>query len=124
MRVRQNYCFLVNLKETLSSLQNIGVLLDLDGVVYQGGSLISGAVETIHILQHNNIPFRFITNTTRLTKKKLVSKLYSMGLSIEIDEVFAAPCVAVEYCKDKEYTAIDLVVPDREMEDIFSEFNF
>ena len=69
MRVRQNYCFLVNLKETLSSLQNIGVLLDLDGVVYQGDSLISGAAETIHILKHNNVPFRFITNTTRLTKK-------------------------------------------------------
>ena len=69
MKVRQNCCFLVSLKEALSSLQNIGVLLDLDGVVYQGGSLIPGAVETIHILQHNNIPFRFITNTTRLTKK-------------------------------------------------------
>ena len=69
VRVRQNDCFLVNLKEALSSLQNIGVLLDLDGAVYQGDSLVPGAVETIHILQHNNIPFRFITNTTRLTKK-------------------------------------------------------
>ena len=69
MRVRQNCCFLVSLKEALSSLQNIGVLLDLDGMVYQEGSLIPDAVATIHILQHNNILFRFITNTVRLTKK-------------------------------------------------------
>ena len=68
MRVLQNCCFLVNLKVALSSLQNIGVLLDLDGVVYQGGSLIPGAKEVIYILQQKNIPFRFITNTTRLTK--------------------------------------------------------
>ena len=123
MRVRQNCCFLVYLKETLSSLQNIGVLLDLDGVVYQGGSLIPGAAKTIHILQHNNIPFRFITNTTRLTKKKLVHKLHSMGLSIEINEVFAAPHAAVEYCRGRGYTAIDLVVPDKKMEEDFSDFS-
>ena len=118
-----NYCFLVNLKEVLSSLQNIGVLLDLDGVVYQGDSLIPGAVETIHILQHNNIPFRFITNTTRMTKKNLVCKLHSMGLSIEINEVFAAPHAAAEYCKSREYAAIDLVVPEKEMEEDFSDFD-
>jgi len=123
VRVRQNCCFLVNLKEALSSLQNIGVLLDLDGVVYQGGSLIPGAVETVHMLQHNNIPLRFITNTTRLTKKNLVSKLHSMGLSIEISEVFAAPHAAVAYCKGREYTAIDLVVPDKEMKEDFSDFS-
>jgi len=58
-----------------------------------------------------------------MTKKNLVSKLYSMGLSIETNEVFAAPHAAVEYCKGKEYTAIDLVVPDREMEKDFSCFN-
>ena len=45
VRVLQNCCFLVNLKATLSSLQNIGVLLDLDGVVYKGDSLIAGAAK-------------------------------------------------------------------------------
>jgi len=123
VKVQQNYYFLVNLKEALSSLQNIGVLLDLDGVVYQGGSLIHGAVETVHILKHNNIPYRFITNTARMTKKNLVRKLRSMGLSIEINEVFAAPHAAVEYCKSREYTTIDLVVPDKEMEEDFSDFD-
>ena len=107
----------------MSNLQSFGVLLDLDGVVYQGSSLIPGAAETIRVLKHNSIPFRFITNTTRMTKKNLVSKLYSMGLSIESNEVFAAPHAAVEYCKVKKYTAIDLVVPDREMEEDFSCFN-
>ena len=92
-------------------------------MVDQGRSVGAGAVKTIHILQYNNIPFRFITNTTRLTKKNLVSKLHSMGLFIGINEVFAAPHAAVEYCRGREYTAIDLVVPDKKMEEDFSDFS-
>jgi hypothetical protein len=45
-----------------------------------------------------------------------------MDISIENNEVFAAPHAAVEYCKSREYTAIDLVVPDKEMEEYFSNF--
>jgi hypothetical protein len=46
-----------------------------------------------------------------------------MGLSIEINEGFSAPHAAVEYYNGKEYTTIDLVVPDKEMEDNFFDFN-
>jgi len=107
----------------LTSFQNLGVLLDLDGVIYQGNSLIPGAAEAIHSLQHNCVPFRFITNTTRMTKKNLVTKLHTMGLSIDANEVFAAPHAAIEYCKNRKYTTIDLVVPDKEMEEDFSGFD-
>ena len=87
-------------------MHDIGILFDLDGVIYQGDSLISGAKESINLLRQNNIPCRFITNTTRMTKKNLVTKLNSMGLSLEINEVFAAPHAAVEYCKIKGYIKI------------------
>jgi len=104
-------------------MHDIGILFDLDGVIYQGDSLISGAKESINLLRQNNIPCRFITNTTRMTKKNLVTKLKSMGLSLEINEVFAAPHAAVEYCKNMKYTTIDLVVPDNEMEEDFIDFD-
>ena len=104
-------------------MPDIGILFDLDGVIYQGDSLISGAKESINLLRQNNIPCRFITNTTRMTKKNLVTKLQAMGLSLEVNEVFAAPHAAVEYCKNREYTAIDLVVPNNEMEEDFIDFD-
>jgi len=50
-------------------MPNFGILFDLDGVIYQGNALIAGAKESISLLRQNNIPFRFITNTTRMTKK-------------------------------------------------------
>jgi len=52
-----------------------------------------------------------------------VTKLKSMGLSLEINEVFAAPHAAVEYCKSKGYKKIELVVPDRSMEEDFVDFD-
>lgn len=103
-------------------MHEIGILFDLDGVIYQGDSLISGSKESINFLRNNNIPFRFITNTTRMTKKNLLDKLKSMGLILETNEVFAAPHAAVEYCKSKGYKNIALVVPDKDMEEDFSDF--
>ena len=98
------------------------VLFDLDGVIYQGGQLIPGALDTISLLQKQGIPFRFITNTTRMTQQNLLKKLVDMGLPVQLDQVFAVPHAAIAYCRSKTYTRIRLVVPDREMEDDFTEF--
>ena len=49
-----------------------GILFDLDGVIFQGNSLISGSKEILSALTGAGIPYRFITNTTRMTKNNLV----------------------------------------------------
>ena len=99
-----------------------GILFDLDGVIYEGNSLIPGAVKTLKKIQAAGIPFRFITNTTRMTKNNLVGFLGGMGFSVGHESVFAAPHVAIEYCKLKGYKKIFLVVPDPEMKQDFSSF--
>ena len=98
------------------------LLLDLDGTIFQGRALIPGALEALLFLQNAQIPYRFITNATRMTKKKLVLMLGGMGLSVSSDDIFAAPHAAVIYCQNKGYKKILLVVPDREMEEDFSNF--
>jgi HAD superfamily hydrolase (TIGR01458 family) len=98
------------------------LLLDLDGTIFQGRVLIPGALETLLFLQKAKIPYRFITNTTRMTKKKLVLMMKDMGLSVSSDDIFAAPHAAAIYCQNKGYKKILLTVPDREMEEDFSDF--
>ena len=98
------------------------LLLDLDGTIFQGQALIPGALETLLFLQNAQIPHRFITNATRMTKKKLVLMLGDMGLSVSLDDIFSAPHAASIYCQNKGYKKILLVVPDREMEEDFSNF--
>ncbi len=98
------------------------LLLDLDGTIYQGKTLISGAKEILVMLEDAGIPYCFITNTTRMTKKKLVFMLRNLGLYASMDNIFAAPHAAVLYCKNRGYKKILLVVQDGEMEEDFSEF--
>ena len=99
-----------------------GVLFDLDGVIFQGNSLISGSKEILSALTEAEIPYRFITNTTRMTKNNLVKMLGDMGLAVDSNDVFAAPHAAAEYCELKGYNKILLFVPDQEMQVDFSAF--
>ncbi len=99
-----------------------GVLFDLDGVIFQGNSLISGSKEIISALTVAGIPYRFITNTTRMTKSNLVKMLGDMGLVVDPKDVFSAPYAAAEYCALRGHNNILLFVPDREMQNDFSAF--
>ena len=101
-----------------------GVLFDLDGVIFQSDRLIPGVEDVIHKLQIAKIPYRFITNTTRMTKNNLVNMLDKIDFSINPKEIFAAPHAASEYCKLKRYKNISLIVPDEEMKEDFSTFQF
>ncbi len=44
-----------------------GLLIDMDGVVYAGESLIPGADLFINRLLKDNIPFMFMTNNSQRT---------------------------------------------------------
>ena len=99
-----------------------GILFDLDGVVYEGKNLIHGANTTLKKLQDVDIPYRFITNTSRMTKNNLIKSLEKMGLDVSPDSVFTAPQAAIEYCKIKGYRKMVLIVPDPEMKRDFSFF--
>lgn len=76
-----------------------GVLIDLDGVLYQGGTAIPGACEAIEYLAENEIPFRCISNTTRKCRETICSQLSSMGFDIPPGSIFTPPRAAVAYMK-------------------------
>ena len=92
-----------------------GILFDLDGVIFQGNSLIPGSKEILYALRSAGTPYRYITNTTRMTKNNLIKMLGNMGLAVDQNEVFAAPHAAIEYCKLRGYNKILLIVPDKEI---------
>ena len=99
-----------------------GILFDLDGTIYQGNSLIPGALDTLQHLKNAQIPYRFITNATRMTKKSLVRMLSGMGLAVSQNKIFSAPHAAAIYCHLKDYKKILLIVQDNEMREDFSAF--
>ncbi|MEJ2435944.1 MAG: TIGR01458 family HAD-type hydrolase [Pseudolabrys sp.] len=71
-----------------------GVLLDLSGVLYVGEHSLAGAREALERLHAAGLPVRYITNTTRSTRREIVARLAAMDLRIPPEEVFTAPLAA------------------------------
>jgi HAD superfamily hydrolase (TIGR01458 family) len=70
-----------------------GVLLDLDGVVYVGDSAVPGAADVVDWLTRDDIPFRFLTNTSSRPRASIAKKLSGMGIDASDDEILT-PAVA------------------------------
>ena len=64
------------------------VLLDLAGVVYQGEQPLPGTVQAVADLRNADLRLRFLTNTTRMPRRALLSRLNDMGIAIADDELF------------------------------------
>jgi len=74
-----------------------GFLFDLDGVFYQSGKALPGAVETLAFLRKKDIPFRFLTNTTIKNRSTLKEKLVGIGLAVDEKEIISAGYTGVDY---------------------------
>lgn len=87
-----------------------GVLLDLDGTVYQEWQAIPGAAEAIAALRHAGVPFRFTTNTTRRPRSMLAEQLTGMGIPAWADEILSAPAAAAEWLRGQGISRIHLLL--------------
>src|SRR5690349_13438209 len=56
-----------------------GVLIDLGGVVYQGGAAIRGSIDAVRRLKQAGMPVRFLTNTTSQPLSGILAKLVGLG---------------------------------------------
>ncbi len=94
-----------------------GLLIDLDGVIYNDSQPIAGAKETIAWLQEKEVPFCFITNTTMKHRSTLVRKLAAMGIEVSEEMVFSAAFAAAQYVKQfKDSRAFLLLTEDAKEE--------
>lgn len=62
-------------------------ILDLDGTIYLGDTLIPGALETIERLAANEIPHVFLSNNPTRDREMYVEKLRGFGLPVNPENV-------------------------------------
>src|ERR1700709_2449210 len=67
-----------------------GLLIDMDGVIYSGETLIEGADKFIANLLKNDIPFAFMTNNSQRTRLEAVRKLKRLGIEVTEDHVYTS----------------------------------
>lgn len=67
-----------------------GFLIDMDGVIYGGDTLIPGADVFVNNLIAKDIPFTFMTNNSQRTRLEVVRKLSKLGIRVSQDHVFTS----------------------------------
>ncbi|KAI8644369.1 haloacid dehalogenase-like hydrolase domain-containing protein 2-like protein [Parasitella parasitica] len=93
-----------------------GVLIDLSGTIHIDKKVIPGAIEAIQRLKASKIPFRFATNTTKVSSKQLVDKLNGLGLDVEEKEVFTSLSACRDMIEAKQLRPF-LIMEDEAMEE-------
>lgn len=99
------------------------LLLDLDGTLYQDDAPIEGSPEAIRRLRDRGIPVRYLTNTTRFSRRQLVQRMGQMGFQVREEELFTAPVAAADWLRKNEIERVLLCLPDAVGEQEFSEFD-
>jgi len=99
-----------------------GFLFDLDGVFHISQKLIDGGNETIEWLIKKNIPYRFLTNTTTMSRLKLANKLSSYGLNISANEIISANYAGVLHLRSLKAKTCMLIL-NKDAKDDYFEFN-
>lgn len=89
-----------------------GLLIDLDGVVYVGDAPLPGSLEAIGRLRDMRIPIRFITNTTRRPRRRVVEELARLGLDVDVKDLFTPAALARDLLARQKIAPLLIVHPD------------
>ncbi len=93
------------------------LLIDLDGVLYQAGKAISGAVETIRWIQGELIPHIFVTNTSSRSRRKIIERLDALGFKIPEELILTPPVAACQWLSENISGKTALFVSNNTKED-------
>lgn len=74
-----------------------GLLIDLDGVVYLGDTLIPGAREFFATLCERGMPYLLVTNNSSRTRAQFAGKLSRLGIPVSEEQVLTSAEVTAEY---------------------------
>jgi HAD superfamily hydrolase (TIGR01458 family) len=93
------------------------LLLDLDGTLYVGDAPLPGAVDAIRALAARDVPRRYLTNTTRLSRRALAARLAQMGFPIETEEIFTPSLAAARWLDAQYIERVALYLPEGARDD-------
>lgn len=72
-------------------------LIDMDGVILRGTTLIPGAAEFVQRLRAQGIPFLILTNNSQYTARDLHVRLSYMGLDVPPEAIFTSALATAQF---------------------------
>lgn len=95
------------------------VLIDLSGTLHIEDYAIPGAVEALKKLRNAKVEVKFVTNTTKESRRILYERLKKLGFELNIDEIWSSLWAARSLISDQKLAPL-LLVDNHALED-FSE---
>ncbi len=89
-----------------------GVLVDLDGTVYEDERPIPGAADALTAVRRAGFGVRFVTNTTRMPRADLAAKLAALGVEARPEEIHTPAVAAAAWLRGRGLDRVSLCVPD------------
>jgi len=80
----------------------IGLIFDMDGVLYRGKEPVEGSRELINFLKERGIPFIFLTNNSTRDPSMYREKLLSMGIDVP-EEVIVTSGLATRLYMERHF---------------------
>ncbi|MGD0452826.1 MAG: TIGR01458 family HAD-type hydrolase [Solirubrobacteraceae bacterium] len=97
---------------------SLGVLLDVDGVLYVGDEPIAGAHQAFLELRELSAGVRLMTNTTSRSRRAVREHLLEMGFDVSLEEVLTPAAMAERHCRERGYEAVTVLVSEGLREDL------
>ncbi|MFB4160027.1 TIGR01457 family HAD-type hydrolase [Geomicrobium sp. JSM 1781026] len=79
-----------------------GYLLDLDGTIYRGNTVIPEARAFVQELEEAGKPYMFLTNNSSKTTDEVVAKLRTMGVPAQPETVYTSAMAMADYVVAKQ----------------------
>ncbi|MFL0810414.1 MAG: TIGR01458 family HAD-type hydrolase [Agarilytica sp.] len=95
-----------------------GILIDLDGAIFQGEHLMPGAEALIRKLQSEQFPHLFLTNSSARPRQAIVDKLSRLGLTVTPQEILTPAVAAAQWLCEHSIERLALLLPRDTTEDL------
>ncbi|MGI9419248.1 MAG: TIGR01458 family HAD-type hydrolase [Geminicoccaceae bacterium] len=95
-----------------------GLLLDLEGVLYEDNTPIPGVADAMGALVASGFKVRYLTNTTTRPRQAIVDRLIGMGFDLKAEHVFTPGIAAGQLLRRKNLTRIHLAAAPELAEDL------
>lgn len=75
-------------------------LLDMDGTLYLGDTVIGGAIEFVNFLRDKKLKYIYLTNNSSRAGKDYISRLRRLGFHCGDEDVFTSGMATVRYLRE------------------------
>uniref|UniRef100_A0A8C6SI28 Haloacid dehalogenase-like hydrolase domain-containing protein 2 n=1 Tax=Neogobius melanostomus TaxID=47308 RepID=A0A8C6SI28_9GOBI len=92
------------------------VLIDLSGTLHIEDTAVPGAQEALTRLRQASVAVKFVTNTTKESKRNLLERLQRLSFDVQENEIFTSLTAARSLLEQKQHRPL-LLVDDSALED-------